>query len=284
MIVYFNGQFMDKADVRISPDDRGFLFADGLYEVVRVYESGLFRLQEHIDRLNYGAGHLRLTTTDFSFLAGVAAELLKQNGLTDKDATIYFQVTRGAAKRGHAFPDPLPELTIYGQASAFDPAAVRQKMETGIDVISLPDQRWARCDMKTVGLTANVLANQQAKEAGAQEAILIRDGVLIEGTHSNFMAVEGDTVITAPASNYILSGITRGVVLEICAELGIKTELRPVFASRVDQLSEAMIIGTTVEVTPICRIDGKPVGSGSPGPVARRLQESFQKKVAAQAL
>jgi len=283
MIVYFNDQFLEKDEVRISPDDRGFLFADGLYEVVRAYQGRLFLLQEHIARLNYGAGHLRFSTTDFNFLEGVAQQLLKQNGLTDKDATVYFQVTRGTAKRGHAFPVPLPQLTIYGQASLFDPTVSHTEMDTGIDAISLPDQRWARCDLKTVGLTANILANQLAKEAGAQEAILVRDGVLIEGTHSNFMAVEEDTVITAPASNYILSGITRGTVLEICAELGLKTELRPVFASRIDTLSEAMIIGTTVEVTPICRIDGKPVGNGSPGPITRKLQEAFRKKVAQQA-
>jgi len=279
MIVYFNGVFQEKDAVRISPDDRGFLFADGLYEVMRSYRGRLFRMGDHLARLNYGAGHLRLATTDFSFLAETAQQLLEKNGLGESDATVYFQVTRGAAKRGHAFPDPLPPLTIYGQASAFDPASARRKIETGIDVISLPDQRWARCDMKTVGLTANILANQMAHEAGADEAIFVRDGVMIEGTHSNFMAVQGETVVTAPASNYILSGITRKAVLEICAEIGIKTELRPIFARDIESFSEAMIIGTTVEVTPICRIDGKPVGSGKPGPIARKLQKAFLEKV-----
>jgi D-alanine transaminase len=282
MIVYFNGCFQEKNEVRISPDDRGFLFADGLYEVIRAYQGRLFRLPEHLARLNYGAGHLHLATSDFGFLAEVAKDLLKKNDLADSDATVYFQVTRGAAKRGHAFPEPLPPLTIYGQANAFDASASREKMRSGIDVISLPDQRWARCDLKTVGLTANVLANQMAKEAGAQETIFVRDGVMIEGTHSNFMAVRDDAVFTAPESNYLLSGITRMAVLEICRELGIKTGFKPVFATDIGQFSEAMVVGTTVEVTPICRIDSNPVGSGTPGPIVRRLQKAFLEKVGGQ--
>lgn len=280
MIAYFNSRYLPKDEVRISPDDRGFLFADGLYEVIRGYRGRLFRAEDHIARLNYGAAHLRLPLLDFSFLIGVAEQLLQRNGLGSADATVYFQVTRGAAKRSHAFPAVETPLTIYGCASPFDEAAMEKKKADGIAAITLPDQRWARCDMKTVGLTANVLANQAAHEAGAQEAILVRDGVLIEGTHSNFMAVLNGTLITAPTSNYILGGITRKVVLELCGQHGIKHELRPIFASDFHQAEEAMIVGTTVEITPVCTVDGKVVGNGRPGPVARRLQQVFAEQVA----
>lgn len=279
MIAYFNSHYLPKDEVRISPDDRGFLFADGLYEVIRSYRGRLFRAADHIARLNYGAGHLRLPTVDFSFLIEVAEELLQRNGLGSANATVYFQVTRGAAKRAHAFPAVDTPLTIYGSASPFDEAAMEKKMAQGVAAITLADQRWARCDMKTVGLTANVLANQAAHQAGAQEAILVRDGVLIEGTHSNFMAVLDGTLVTAPASNYILGGITRKAVLELCTENRVNCELRPIFASDFHRAEEAMIVGTTVEVTPVCTVDGKAVGNGSPGPVTRRLQELLATEV-----
>jgi D-alanine transaminase len=279
MITYFNNTYLDKEHVRISPDDRGFLFADGLYEVIRSYGGRLFRMQQHIERLNYGATELRLPTTDFNYLSEVAVELLKRNNLEQSDATVYFQVTRGAAKRGHAFPEPQPQLTIYGIATAFDSQPSQEKMRVGIKAITLGDQRWSRCDMKTIGLTANILANQAAKEAGAQEAILVRDGVLLEGTHSNFMAVFGDTIVTAPTSNYILSGITRMAILELCAAQGFKLELKPIFAKDIALASEAFIVGTTVEVTPICHLDGNPVGSGEPGPIVRLLQKHLRETI-----
>lgn len=279
MIAYFNDTYMDKEDVRISPDDRGFLFADGLYEVIRSYGGQLFRARQHLARLNYGARQLRLPTTDFGYLVEVAGELLGRNNLEKADATIYFQVTRGAARRSHAFPVPQPQPTVYGMANVFDSGAARKKSQAGINAISVADQRWSRCDLKTTGLTANVLANQIAQEAGAQEAILVRDGVLLEGTHSNFMAVFDDTLVTAPASNYILSGITRMTILELCAEEGIKIEQRPVFAKDMSQIAEAVIVGTTVEVTPICQLDGKPIGTGQPGPVARLLQKLLTEKI-----
>jgi D-alanine transaminase len=279
MITYFNNTYLDKEHVRISPDDRGFLFADGLYEVIRSYGGRLFRMQQHIERLNYGATELRLPTTDFNYLSEVAVELLKRNNLEQSDATVYFQVTRGAAKRGHAFPEPQPQLTIYGIATAFDSQPAQEKMRVGIKAITLGDQRWSRCDMKTIGLTANILANQAAKEAGAQEAILVRDGVLLEGTHSNFMAVFGDTIVTAPTSNYILSGITRMAILELCAAQGFKLELKPIFAKDIALASEAFIVGTTVEVTPICHLDGNPVGSGEPGPIVRLLQKHLRETI-----
>lgn len=280
MIAYLNNQFMAKEDITISPDDRGFLFADGLYEVMMCYSGTLFRAEEHIARLNYGATHLRFARTDFSSLIEVAKKLIEKNGLTECDATVYFQVTRGTAKRSHSFPGEETPLTVYAFAAPFNNSGIMQAKKQGGSAITIADQRWARCDLKTVGLTANILANQQAHEEGATEALFVRDGVLLEGSHSNFMAVFDDVLVTAPVSNYILGGITRMTILEIAAELGITTELRPIYAKDLPLATEAMIVGTTVEVIPITAIDKSMVGTGIPGPVTRRLQQGFTDRVA----
>ncbi|HKJ98126.1 MAG TPA: aminotransferase class IV [Desulfotignum sp.] len=279
MTAYFNGRFMEKDEIRISPDDRGFLFSDSLYEVIRYYPGLLFRPEAHIRRLNHGADHLRLACRDFSRLVPAARDLIRQNNLTDQDALVYIQVTRGAAPRNHPFPDPVPEPTVYMCVSGFDPAVKDRQRKTGIHAITVPDIRWARCDMKTTGLTANILASQQAAEKQAGEAIFVRDGVLMEGTHSNFMAVFDNTVTTAPLSNYILGGITRGTVLDLCRELNIRTSREPVYDNRIHLASELMITGTTTEITPIVTLNTTPVGNGTPGPVAQALQAAFSTKI-----
>ena len=275
MIAYFNDQYLEKDQIRLSPDDRGFLFGDGLYEVIRSYKGRLFLGREHIDRLNYGARHLQLNTTDFSFLETVSRELIQRNNLEDEDATVYLQVTRGAALRSHPFPDADTPLNIYGTAQTFNHTLARKYQDEGAGVITLSDNRWARCDMKTTSLTANVLANQRAKEKGCPEAIFIRDGVMLEGTHSNFMAVMDNTLVTAPLSNYILGGITRNHIVKRCADLGIAVEERPIFEKDAHLCTEMMVTGTTTEVTPVITVNGKPVGDGKPGPIARKLQAAL---------
>lgn len=279
MIAYFNGRFMEKDAIRISPDDRGFLFSDSLYEVIRYYPGLLFKPDAHIRRLNHGAAHLALACTDFSHLIPIARDLIRQNRLESQDVLVYIQVTRGAAPRNHPFPDPAPDPTVYLCVSAFDPVPKDRLRQTGIRAVTVPDIRWARCDMKTTALTANVLANQQAVENKASEAIFVRDGVLMEGTHSNFMAVFDNTVFTAPLSNYILGGITRKTVLDLCRDLDIGTVEAPVYENRIHLASELMITGTTTEVTPIVQLNGRPVGDGTPGPTATALQAAFSKKI-----
>jgi len=274
MIAYFNGEFLEKDEITISPDDRGFLFADGLYEIIRSYHGKLFRTQDHIERLTYGATHLRMETQDFSYLEQVAQDLLEQNELKG-DATIYFQVTRGVAPRSHAFPLPTPTPTIFASAALYDPVKTMDSRKNGVPVITVPDTRWARCDMKTTALTANVLANQQATEKGAKEALFVRDGVILEGTHSNFFAVVDDCLLTAPVSNFILHGITRKVILELAAPAGIALKQAPIAKSDLPRISEAFITGTTTEITPVISIDGTPVGTGTPGPITRALQDEF---------
>lgn len=275
MIAYFNDCFVDKNEIRISPDDRGFLFADGLYEVVRSYNGIFLGMDDHIERLNYGASQLNLKQTDFSWFKEIAAELIKRNHLEDANAMVYFQVTRGVAQRSHAFPDPLPDLTLYATASSFNAEKAEERRQKGVDAVTVPDIRWSRCDVKTTALTANVLANQAAHEQGAWEAVFVRDGVLLEGTHSNFMAVFDDVLVTAPLSNYILGGITRKMVLEICQQENIPYREGPVFEKDIHRASEMMITATSIEVTPVIRLNGQPVGNTRPGPVVRMLQKAF---------
>jgi D-alanine transaminase len=278
MVGYLNGSYLPKEQIAISPDDRGFLFADGLYEVIRSYDGRLFQAQAHLDRLNYGARAIQFNTVDFLYLIDVAQELIHRNRLSQGDATVYLQVTRGIAPRTHLFPSPEVPLTIYATASSFSPP--KAALEDGIGVILVPDQRWARCDVKAVSLIANVLARQQARNRGAAEAILVRDGVALEGTSSNFFGVLEGTVVTAPKTNYILGGITRQVVLDICRNLSIPFQERPILEAELQHLEELMIVGTTTEITPIVAIDKKKVGSGRPGTVTRRLQRAFREFVA----
>jgi len=271
--VYFNGVYCPKDDVRISPDDRGFLFADGVYEVVRSYGGRFFELAAHLDRLATGLRALEIGGADVTALPGVFRELLVRNDLGTADATVYLQITRGAAPRTHAFPDPSTPPTVYAEARTFAP---RADPATGIGVITVPDTRWARCDIKTVGLLPNCLANQRARSAGAVEAVFVRDGVAIEATASSVFAVLHGEVRTAPASNYILPSISRAVVLRLCREHGIAHAETPVFLDDLARADEIFLAGTTLEVMPVVRVDDRPVRDGRPGPAARRLLELFR--------
>ncbi|MCG8617066.1 MAG: aminotransferase class IV [Desulfobacterales bacterium] len=277
MIAYFNGTYLDKGEIRVSPDDRAFLFADSLYEAVRSYRGRLFRLKDHLDRLGQGAQFLNFRETDFSFLKPVAEELLRKNNLYGRNAVLYFQVSRGSTpKRTHAFPDPGVGLTIYATASALDTKGLNRDMETGIRVITVPDQRWANCHIKTTGLLANALASEQARQAGAREAVFVRDNRVLEGSHSNFFMVVDGSLATAPLSNRILPGITRKVVLEVCRESDIPVQERAVEKNEMCLATEMFVTATSMQVTPVVSFDGEMVGRGMPGPVTRKLQALFE--------
>jgi D-alanine transaminase len=272
MIVYFNGAYGSKDGVRVSPDDRGFLFGDGVYEVARTYGGKLFALDRHLDRLRYSLDQMRIDGVDLEGLKGVCAELLRRNELTTRDAVVYLQITRGAAPRTHAFPKPPAPPTVYGYAAPIVPKFDPLK---GVAAISVPDVRWARCDIKSVSLIANCMANQQAAEAGAFEAILVRDGVALEGSHTSLFAVIDGEVRTAPLTNYVLPGITRAVVIELCHANGIPVRETPVFAHQLWQAEEVFVAGTTTEVLGIVQLDGRPVSGGRPGKITNRLRELF---------
>lgn len=274
MIVYFNGRLVPKEDVRISPDDRGFLLADGAYEVILSYDGRLFKAEEHLKRLERSLRELRIEGADVGSLKDAAERLIQVNDLENGDASLYIQITRGAAVRTHAFPGSETPPTVYVAASPFQ--LPREKCEHGIKVILVPDIRWTRCDIKSVALLPNVLVSQQAKEAGAAEAIFVRDGAVTEGAHTNFCAVFDGQLITYPKSHYILGGITREIVLGLCGELGIPFEEFPILESQLREADELMIVGTTTEIMPVIQVDGWQVGDGEPGPVTRRLQQAFR--------
>lgn len=278
MLAYFNGRFVQEEDIRISPEDRGFLFADALYEVIRTYEGRLFEARAHWDRLEYGAKALRFDRTNFGDLEEAARTLIRENRLAQGDATVYVQVTRGRAPRSHAFPAPGTPLTVYASTRPFHP---KPASLDGISVILVSDQRWARCDIKTVGLTANILAHQQALDHHASEALFVRDGAVLEGTHTNLFTVFEGAVVTPPRTNYILGGITRQVVLDLCRELSIPAVEKPIYDSQFRKADEVMVVGTTMEITPVVRVNGQSLRSETPGEVTRRLQRAFRDKVAA---
>ena len=273
--VFFNGEYVPKSSVHLSPDDRGFLFGDGVYEVVRSYGGRIFAQDEHLKRLHRGLCELRIRGVDAADFATVTYELLERNGLATDDALVYMQVTRGAAPRRHAFPPAATAPTRYATAMPFQP---KGDPAVGVKVVTLPDTRWARCDIKSVNLLPNCLANQLAQEAGAVEAIFVRDGVALEGTASSLLGVFGEEVRTAPKSNYILPSITREVVLDVCREAGVCVSETPIFAHQLESARELFLAGTTLELMPIVEVDGRPVGDGSPGPVHRRLYDLFRKR------
>lgn len=276
-IVYFDGSYLRKREVRISPDDRGFLFGDGVYEVVRSYAGRLFEIEAHLHRLRTGLAALAIGGIDVGALGTAVHQLITRNALEDGDATVYLQITRGAAPRTHYFPDPPISPTVYAEARRFVP---KGDAAAGIPVITAPDVRWARCDIKSVGLLPNCLANQRARVAGAVEAIFVRDSVALEGTASSFFAVLDGEVRTAPKSNYILPSITRDVVLRLCGELAIPHRETPVFVDQLAHASELFMAGTTLEVMPVVQVDGQPAGGGRPGPVAARLHAAFRRLTA----
>jgi D-alanine transaminase len=278
MIVYLNGQFVPKEDATISPDDRGFLFADGAYEVLRSYGGRLFKAEEHFERMKRSLRELRIHLSSEDQLLDITKKLLLLNDLEGGEAGIYIQVTRGVAPRKHTFPEEGTPPTIYATASRLQPS--EEKWIHGVKIILVPDIRWERCDIKSVALLPNVLASQRAKEAGAEEAVFVRNGVVTEGAHTNVCAVLDGQLVTHPATNHILAGISRKVVLDLCRELHIPCREAPVFEEQLREASELMITGTTTEIMPVVQVGEWPVGEGRPGPIVRELQQAFRKLAA----
>lgn len=272
MTVYLNGRYLDRSEAVVSVDDRGFVFGDGVYEVTRAHDGVLLEVDRHAKRLEKSLAGIEIAYSPAD-LPEVSLRLLRENNLTRGDATVYWQVTRGAAPRTHWFPPTGTPVTVYANAMPFTPP--HDKRATGVGTMLVPDQRWARCDLKTVNLLPNVLAKQKAVAAGMHEALLVRDGVVMEGAATNFFGVIDGVVRTYPRSNYILPGITRGVVLELAYELGIAVEQGPIYVDDLPRLSESFLTGTTNDVMPIVAIDGRAVGDGRPGPIAGRLYSAL---------
>lgn len=279
-IVYLNGKFLPANEAKLGVTDRGFLFGDGVYEVIATYAGVPFEMKRHMDRLRYSLGEVRITSIDLHKLGDAALELVRVNKLESAPmGLVYMQITRGCAPRAHAFPAGNVSPTVYMYSAPVNP---KWNHETGASAITLSDTRWSRCDIKTVSLLANCLANQAAHDAGALEAIFLRDGVALEGTHTSLFAIVDGEVQTAPKSNYILPGITREIVLEICAESGIPARETHIPESVLKKADEIFLAGTTTEVLGIVKLDGLKVGGGLPGKMTQRIAQLYsQRRVAA---
>lgn len=274
---YHNGAFLPKDEIKISPDDRGFLFADGIYEVVRWYAGFFYDMEGHVSRMKRSLRELDIKWNEADSFPSVATELIERNELKDKDALVYLQVTRGAAPRTHHFPSPSVAPTTYAFAGSFEPDT--SMAEKGITVLLKNEIRWSRCDIKSIALLPNTLSFQEATEQGAKECIFIRDGLITEGSHSNIFFVIGETIYTHPESEHILSGITRKNVLRIARKAGFKVQEVAVSVDRLGDITEAFLANTGAEVTPIVQMGPQTVGKGIPGPVTKRLSELFRQEI-----
>lgn len=275
-IAYVNGRYVPHRDASIHVEDRGFQFADGVYEVCEVRAGRLIDERRHLDRLDRSLSELRITPPmTRAALSVVLRETVRRNRV--RDGIVYLQVTRGIARRDHGFPDkPIPASVIVTSRSA-DPAKRDKAAEAGVSIITVPDNRWDRVDIKTVGLLPNVLAKQAAKEAGAKEAWFVdASGHVTEGSSTNAWIVTADgTVVTRPAEHGILRGITRTVILDILAAAGLKLEERAFTLTEARAAREAFFTSASNIVVPVVKLDGALVGDGKPGPVVRRLREEF---------
>ena len=280
MIVALNGAFVAEADAMVSVRDRAFVFGDAVYEALRARAGHYFEPDRHMHRLRYGLDQLRVMVADaeFALLLPTGEELLRLNGLLAADALVYMQVSRGVAPRRHAFPNPSVTPTVLVTTTPF--TAHRRLTEEGATAVTSEDVRWSRCDIKTVNLLGNVLANQQAVERGAYEAILVRDGYVTEASHSNVFAVIGGTIRTHPANRHILRGVTRDVVIACAVARGWPVEERPFTAEQLLAAPEVFLTGTTTDVMPIVAVDDTRIGDGRPGPVARALAEDLSRRFA----
>lgn len=279
-MLFLNGCFLPLEEGRIGVEDRGFQFADGIYEVIRYYQGRAFALDLHHQRLERSAEGLLLELPySANELREIGQELVNRS--SSEDAILYMQLTRGIAPRLHTFPEN-PHLTFLAYARTLPPLPPTI-YEEGVSVITLPDDRWARCDLKTICLLPNILAKEKAHQANANEAILYdaATGTIHEGTSSNIFCVRDGVAITPPLTNKILPGVTRHLTIEVAAEQGVTCLEQPVAAAQLLSSDEVFLTSTTREILPVVEIDGKQIGSGRPGAITRRLHAGLRKRVEA---
>ena len=272
MFVYFNDKYLPQEEVKISPFDRAFLFADGVYEALRTYNRKLFRLDDHLERLKYSLHELDISFKDFDQLENISQKLAEINNIKS-DFSIYLQISRGISfPRSHNYETNLtPNVFAFAKPIKDN----SKEKNIGVKVILEKDLRWLRCDIKSTSLLPSIMANQTAISKNTFEAILFRDDFITEGSHTNFFAVKNNKIYTAPLSNYILNGVTRKVVLGLCKENKIDFSEEYIKVSNIKDYDEFFITGTTTEVTPVIQIDDWIVGDGKPGNITRSIRELF---------
>jgi D-alanine transaminase len=278
MSVYLNGDFMPLAEARIPVLDRGFLFGDGVYEMVPVYSHRPFRLDQHLARLQASLDGIRLANPHgVGVWREIVGELIARQEFADQ--SVYIQVTRGVPGadqplRDHPFPSgAVPTVFMFAQPLV---TATPAQKAAGVCAVTAADTRWQRCDIKTIALLANVLLRQQSVDAGCAETLMLRDGWLTEATASNVFLVQDGVLLTAPPSQRVLSGITCDVVIELAAAHGIPYRLRAIGEAELRAADELWMTSSTREIMPIVRLDGAAVGTGEPGPLARQMDALYQ--------
>jgi D-alanine transaminase len=279
MSVYLNGAFVPMAEAKVPVLDRGFVFGDGVYELVPVYSGQPFRLDNHLRRLQTSLDGIRLDNPhDTQMWRELILRLIALQDFADQ--SVYIQVTRGVAPRDHPFPKNVsPTVFMFAQPLVTASAELKA---SGVCAISAIDNRWLRCNIKSISLLANILLRQQAVDAECAEAVMLRDGWLTEGTASNIFVVKGGVLLTPPPSNLMLTGVTYDVVLELAVANGIPHEVRAVSEAEVRTADELWMTSSTREIMAIVKLDGVAVGAGVPGPLAQQmdaLYQTFKKQV-----
>ena len=275
--VYLNGKFLPPDQASVSVFDRGFVFGEGIYEVIPVFGRRPFRLAHHLTRLESSLAAVRMhnphTASEWD---AIFARLIRETEAAGAgDQSIYLQITRGAAPRDHAFPAHNTAPTVFAYAQPLNPPDP-ETLASGISAITTPDIRWQRCDIKATALLANALLRQRAVDRGAVEAILLRDGFMTEGAASNIFIVSDGRLVTPQKGPYILPGITRDLVLELARANQIPCAEEPVSETHLFTAEEVWLTSSTKEILPITRINDKPVGRGKPGPMYARLRALYQ--------
>ncbi len=272
-IAYLNGKFLPISEARVPVLDRGFIFGDGVYEVIPCYGGHLLRLDEHLQRLQQSLDGIRLANPlSMEEWKGILRHLVEHNPAEDQ--SLYLQITRGVAGRDHGFPEETSP-TVFAMSKPLQspsPSLLRQ----GARAITLPDIRWDCCHIKAISLLPNVLLRQQALEAGADEAILLRDGEATEGAASNLFIVKDGLLLTPPKDNRLLPGITRDLVVELARNTGIPHQERAISETDLRTADEIWLTSSTKEILPVTRLDGKPVGKGRPGEVWKQMYQQYQ--------
>jgi D-alanine transaminase len=280
MTIYLNGEYMPIEEAKISVLDRGFIFGDGVYEVIPVYSRKAFRLAEHLRRLQHSLDGIKLANphSDGEWTK-LINELIARN--PGEDQYLYLHITRGVAKRDHAFPNPPVKPTVFMMSSPL-PAPPVELLHSGVGAVTAQDNRWLRCDIKSIALLPNVLLRQMAVDAGCAETILIRPesnnepSFMTEGAASNIFVVKNGKLLAPPKDNLMLPGITYDVILEIAAANGIPHEVRKITVAEVFAADELLLTSSTKEVLAITHLDGKQVGNGKPGAMFARLHKLYQ--------
>ncbi|OES44824.1 D-amino-acid transaminase [Domibacillus iocasae] len=274
-IGYLNGKVISSSDPVLPIDERGHQFGDGVYEYIRIYNGRAFMMDEHMDRFFKSAKAIKLNLGQTrEEIITVVNDLIERSGLADCD--VYMQATRGIAPRNHLFPNVPASISMTVKPFRAMDETLRKN---GAKVKLLPDERWQNCWIKTLNLLPNLLAKQEAFEAGAFEAVLVRDGIVTEGSSSNIFLLKDGTLITPPATKHILHGITRIAVLDIAAELGIPVEEKEFAPEFIFEADEVFLTSTGIEIVPVTSADDRVIGEGNPGVMTTKIYEAFMKRV-----